>query len=136
MRGHNLPGGGFVAGLIFAVAIIVQYMLAGTAWVEIASAPAARTAGWLTGLLIACLTGLGAWLFGYPFLTSHTAHLHLPLLGEIHVPSAFVFDLGVFAVVVGATMLILVGARPPVAAQPPAAGRAAGHRPLPCKEIV
>ena len=32
----------------------------------------------------------------------------LPLLGEIHVPSAFVFDLGVFLVVVGTTMLILV----------------------------
>src|SRR5690606_8273852 len=34
MRGHNLPGGGFVAGLVFAVAIILQYMLAGTLWVE------------------------------------------------------------------------------------------------------
>ena len=62
----------------------------------------------LIGLLTACLTGIGAWLFGYPFLTSHTAHLQLPLLGEIHVASAFVFDLGVFLVVVGTTMLILV----------------------------
>ena len=46
-------------------------------------------------------------LLGYPFLTSHTAHLSLPLLGELHVPSAFFFDLGVFCVVVGATLLIL-----------------------------
>jgi multicomponent K+:H+ antiporter subunit A len=107
MRGHNLPGGGFVAGLIFAVAIIVQYMLAGTTWVE--SHLHLRPLRWLSfGLVIACLTGLGALLFGYPFLTSHTAHLHLPVLGEIHVPSAFFFDLGVFVVVVGATMLILV----------------------------
>lgn len=59
------------------------------------------------GLLFAVLTGMGAWLFGYPFLTSHSAHLHLPLVGEIHVPSAFLFDLGVFSLVVGATMLIL-----------------------------
>jgi len=107
MRGHNLPGGGFVAGLIFSTAFIVQYMLAGTAWVE--SHFRLRTHRWLGwGLLIACGTGLGAWAFGYPFLTSHTAHLHLPLLGELHVPSAFVFDLGVFGVVVGSTMLILV----------------------------
>jgi len=34
MRGHNLPGGGFIAGLIFSIALITQYMLAGTAWVE------------------------------------------------------------------------------------------------------
>ena len=107
LRGHNLPGGGFVAGLIFAVAVITQYMLGGTHWVE--SRLGLRPHRWIAyGLFIALLTGLGAWLFGYPFLTSHTAHLHLPLLGEIHVPSAFFFDLGVFMAVVGTTMLILL----------------------------
>ncbi|THF61878.1 monovalent cation/H+ antiporter subunit A [Pseudothauera nasutitermitis] len=107
MRGHNLPGGGFVAGLIFSVAIIVQYMLAGTAWVE--SHLRLQPHRWLAwGLGVAAMTGIGAWLLGYPFLTSHTAHLHLPVLGEVHVPSAFMFDLGVFMVVVGSTMLILV----------------------------
>lgn len=107
MRGHNLPGGGFVAGLIFSIAIIVQYMLAGTTWVE--ARLHLRPHRWLAyGLVLACGTGLGAWLLGYPFLTSHTAHLHLPVLGELHVPSAFVFDLGVFTTVVGCTMLILV----------------------------
>ena len=58
--------------------------------------------------LAAAGTGAGAWLFGHPFLTSHTAHLELPLLGELHVPSAFFFDLGVFSLVVGATGLILI----------------------------
>jgi len=107
MRGHNLPGGGFVAGLIFATALIVQYMVAGTDWVE--DHLRLRPHRWIAwGLATACGTGLGAWLLGYPFLTSHTAHLALPVLGEIHVPSAFLFDLGVFLVVVGATMLILV----------------------------
>lgn len=107
MRGHNLPGGGFVAGLIFAVAIIVQYMLGGAVWVE--SRFGLRPHRWIAyGLVVACLTGLGSLLFGYPFLTSHTAHLFLPLLGDIHVPSAFFFDLGVFMAVVGTTMLILV----------------------------
>jgi multicomponent K+:H+ antiporter subunit A len=107
LRGHNLPGGGFVAGLIIAAAIIMQYMLAGTSWVE--AHLGLRPHRWIAyGLIIACLTGSGALLFGYPFLTSHTAHLQLPLLGEIHVPTAFFFDLGVFTVVVGTTLLILV----------------------------
>ncbi|MDQ2823751.1 MAG: monovalent cation/H+ antiporter subunit A [Pseudomonadota bacterium] len=107
MRGHNLPGGGFVAGLIFATAVIVQYMVGGTDWIE--THLRLRPHRWIAlGLVTACSTGLGAWAFGYPFLTSHTAHVNLPLLGEIHVPSAFVFDLGVFLAVVGTTMLILV----------------------------
>lgn len=107
LRGHNLPGGGFVAGLIFSTAIIMQYMLAGTVWVE--SRLRMQPYKWIAwGLLTAGVTGLGAWLLGYPFLTSHTAHVTLPLLGELHLPSAFMFDLGVFMVVVGSTMLILV----------------------------
>jgi multicomponent K+:H+ antiporter subunit A len=107
LRGHNLPGGGFVAGLIFSVAIIVQYMASGTMWVE--DRVTLRPHRWIAyGLLLACLTGAGAFLFGYPFLTSHTAHFHLPVLGEVHLPSAFFFDLGVFLAVVGTTMLILV----------------------------
>lgn len=106
MRGHNLPGGGFVAGLIFSVGLVIQYMLSGTAWVELKSR--LQPHRWLAaGLLIAAFTGIGAWFFGYPFLTSHTAHVTLPVIGEIHLPSAFLFDLGVFAAVVGTTMLIL-----------------------------
>jgi multicomponent K+:H+ antiporter subunit A len=107
MRGHNLPGGGFVAGLTFSIAIILQYMLTGTNWVE--ARLHLQPQRWLfVGLVIASLTGSGAFMLGYPFLTSHTAHLTVPLLGDLHFPSAFLFDLGVFAVVVGSTMLILV----------------------------
>ncbi len=132
MRGHNLPGGGFVAGLIFATALIVQYMVAGTDWVE--SHLRLRPHRWIAwGLSTACGTGIGAWLLGYPFLTSHTAHVTLPLLGELHLPSAFVFDLGVFLVVVGTTMLVLVALahqslrsrRNPLAGKPSAAALAA-----------
>jgi multicomponent K+:H+ antiporter subunit A len=59
-------------------------------------------------LLLAAATGAGSWIFGYPFLSAHIRHLRLPLLGELHLPSAFFFDLGVFMLVVGAAGVILI----------------------------
>ncbi|MET0519540.1 MAG: monovalent cation/H+ antiporter subunit A [Burkholderiaceae bacterium] len=106
LRGHNEPGGGFVAGLVVATAFIAQYMVGGTQWVE--ARLRLQPARWIAwGLLAAVGTGLASLAFGHPFLTTHTAHLKLPLLGEIHVASATLFDIGVFAAVVGSTLLIL-----------------------------
>jgi multicomponent K+:H+ antiporter subunit A len=106
MRGHNEPGGGFVAGLVLSTAFILQYIVSGTQWVE--AHMYLRPQRWIAvGLLVATATGLGALFFGYPFLTTHTAHLTLPLLGELHIASALFYDIGVFALVVGATLLIL-----------------------------
>ncbi|HUP29418.1 MAG TPA: monovalent cation/H+ antiporter subunit A [Usitatibacter sp.] len=107
MRGHNAPGGGFVAGLVVAIAFIMQYLVAGAAWVE--DQLRLDPVRWVgMGLLVAGLSGIGSIVLGYPFLTSHTAQATLPLLGEVHLPSAAFFDLGVFCVVVGATLLILI----------------------------
>ncbi|AZF22080.1 monovalent cation/H+ antiporter subunit A [Pseudomonas sp. R3-52-08] len=106
MRGHNQPGGGFVAGLVMSVAFILQYMVAGTQWVE--AQMSLRPMRWMGfGLLSATLTGLGALFAGYPFLTTHTWHLSVPVLGDIHVASALFFDVGVYAMVVGSTLLML-----------------------------
>jgi multicomponent K+:H+ antiporter subunit A len=107
LRGHDLPGGGFVAGLTMAVAFIVQYMANGTRFVE--SHLRLHPVRWIgAGLLFAGLTGVGAWLFAHPFLTSHSSHLDLPLLGSVPLASALFFDLGVFTLVVGATALMLI----------------------------
>ncbi len=106
MRGHNEPGGGFVAGLVMSIALLIQYIISGTQWVE--AHMRLRPRRWMgTGLLFAIATGAGAFVFGYPFLTSHTFHFALPVVGEIHVASALFFDIGVFTLVVGATLLIL-----------------------------
>ncbi|MCD7036792.1 monovalent cation/H+ antiporter subunit A [Pseudomonas sp. MAFF 311095] len=106
MRGHNQPGGGFVAGLVMSVAFILQYMVAGTQWVE--AQMSLRPMRWMGfGLFSATLTGLGALFAGYPFLTTHTWHVSLPVLGDIHVASALFFDVGVYAMVVGSTLLML-----------------------------
>ena len=66
-------------------------------------------ARWIAGgLAIVVATGAGSLAFGYPFLTTHSAHVTLPWLGELHVPSALFFDLGVFCTVIGSVLLVLV----------------------------
>ena len=106
LRGHNEPGGGFVAGLVMASGLLLQYIISGAPWVE-AHLPLVPRRWIALGLLYALLTGAGALVLGYPFLTTHTAHLYLPVLGDIHIASALFFDIGVFTLVVGSTMLIL-----------------------------
>lgn len=89
-----------------SVALMLQFIVSGAAWTEEHLRIYPRR--WIAiGLLLALATGGGAVALGYPFLTTHTAHLTLPVLGELHVPSALFFDTGVFALVLGATMLIL-----------------------------
>ena len=107
LRGHNLPGGGFIAGLITAVALVMQYLANGVVWTQ-ERIPFNLQALIGYGLLIATVTGLASWLFGHPFLTSTFSHIHWPVIGEFELASAMAFDLGVYLVVVGATLLILV----------------------------
>ncbi|WP_185268160.1 monovalent cation/H+ antiporter subunit A [Halopseudomonas xiamenensis] len=106
LRGHNLPGGGFIAGLITAVALILQYVASGNAWTD---QRWSLNYQWLAagGVIIAGLTGLGAWAFGYPFLTSAFGHIGIALVGEVELATAMLFDLGVYLTVVGAMLLIL-----------------------------
>ncbi len=106
LRGHNQPGGGFVAGLVIAITMLMQYMTSGVLWLE--ARARVKPVRWIAvGILLGAGTGLGALVVGYPFLTSHTAHTTLPIIGEVHLPSATFFDLGVFGVVLGATLLTL-----------------------------
>ena len=105
-RGHNLPGGGFIAGLIAAIAIIMQYMASGFAWAtERQRYPYHAIIG--SGVLIAAATGLGSWFSGTPFLTSAFGYIHWAPLEEFEWATAALFDLGVFLAVVGAVLLAL-----------------------------
>jgi multicomponent K+:H+ antiporter subunit A len=107
LRGHDLPGGGFAAGITVSVALILMYMARGARWVE--AHLRVRPVRWIgIGLLLAAGTGLGSLAFGHPFLTSHFQYAELPLLGRIPLATAVLFDLGVFCLVVGATTLMLV----------------------------
>ncbi len=106
LRGHNMPGGGFIAGLITSVALIQQYIAHGVDWVK----PRIKVdyqdlIAW--GVLIAAMTGVGSWFFGRPFMTTWFDYFDIPFVGEIELASALIFDLGVYLTVVGATLLIL-----------------------------
>ncbi len=106
LRGHNMPGGGFIAGLVFSIAMLMQYMASGYEW----STQRRRLDEHLmigTGVLIAALTGLGSLLFGAPLFTSWFDYFELPLVGEFELASALAFDVGVALTVVGAVLLAL-----------------------------
>lgn len=110
MRGHNLPGGGFIAGLVTSLALIIQYVAIGQDHAEkMLGAKSGRLYEiWIgIGLTIAGLTGIAAWFWSRPFLTSAHIHVHPPLLGDMHLASAALFDVGVYVTVVGATMLMI-----------------------------
>ena len=107
LRGHNAPGGGFVGGLVMATAVIVQYMVGGTMWVE--ARLRIHPQQWIAfGLLAAAAAGLGAWLASRPFLTARSTDLHLPLIADVHLSSVLLFDVGVYMLVIGATVLMLI----------------------------
>lgn len=122
LQGHNLPGGGFIAGTLTAAAVGLVYVIYGLDYLErelldrTPSAPFTDDAGVereygtlvTTGLAIAAGSGIVALLFGEAFLTQAVWFFeHVPLYGHFEVASALAFDLGVYAVVVGGLLTIL-----------------------------
>ncbi|HET9068908.1 MAG TPA: MnhB domain-containing protein, partial [Amaricoccus sp.] len=107
LRGHDLPGGGFAAGVALAIGFLLQYLAADVRWVE--ARLRILPLRWIgAGLLTAAAAGAGALLFGYPFLTASARYVTLPIIGDVPVATALLFDLGVFSLVVGATIVILI----------------------------
>jgi multicomponent Na+:H+ antiporter subunit B len=120
-QGHNLPGGGFIAGVLTVAAFALVYIvngldylqedLLGRAGDDVEGGPAI-VADFLNvfagGLVIAAGGGVVAILFDRPFLSQIVVFLHdLPIFDEFEIASAFVFDLGVYLVVVGGLLTIL-----------------------------
>ena len=104
VRGHNLPGGGFVGGLVAAAAFVL-YAIAHD--VEQArSLLRVNTIGFLgVGLLVALSSALLSSFQGLAFMTGLWLHRHVPVLGKLGTP--VVFDMGVYLVVLGATLTVL-----------------------------
>jgi len=106
LRGHNLPGGGFVGGLVAASAFVLYALAAGVARARevLRVEPQTLLGG---GLALAYGAGFLALALGNPFLTGLWVDLHIPGLGDLHLGSTLIFDLGVMLVVIGTVLLMV-----------------------------
>jgi multicomponent Na+:H+ antiporter subunit A len=104
--GHNNPGGGFAAGLVTGLALMVRYLAGGRYELDEA-APVDAGALMGAGLFIATGSGLAPLAFGGAVLQSAVVDLHVPLLGDVHLVTSLFFDIGVYLVVVGLMLDLL-----------------------------
>jgi len=107
LRGHNLPGGGFIAGLVTAISFILLAMALGLGAIRRILKIDPALVG-ICGLGLAALTAAAPMFFGEPFFTHHMFHFHLPVVGEIEMGTTLLFDLGVYFVVVGVSVKIVL----------------------------
>ncbi|PAE31096.1 Na(+)/H(+) antiporter subunit B [Paenibacillus sp. 7884-2] len=107
LAGHNNPGGGFIGGLMTASAILVLYLAFDMKTIKKAM-PFNFTTMIGVGLLFAVFTGVASMLFGFPFLKHFFDYFQFPIFGEVELTTALPFDLGVYLVVVGAALTIIL----------------------------
>nr|WP_245712449.1 Na(+)/H(+) antiporter subunit B [Anaerobacillus alkalilacustris] len=105
--GHNNPGGGFIGGLMTAAALLLLYVSFDLKTIK-RVIPFNYTTMIAVGMLFAIGTGVNSMLFGYPFLTQFFDYFELPILGKTELTTALPFDLGVYLVVVGVTLLSIL----------------------------
>ena len=107
LRGHNLPGGGFIGGLVAAAAILLHLLALGPQHIRNWFPIAFRTLLPI-GLFIAIGSGLFGVLAGEPFLTGLWPTFTFPGVGEVTLGTPLLFDVGVYLVVIGMTVEIIV----------------------------
>lgn len=105
--GHNDPGGGFIGGLMTASAFLLLYLAFDMDSMKKAL-PFNFTALIAIGLLLAIFTGVSSMLAGDPFLTQYFDYFQLPILGETELTTALPFDLGIYLVVIGIALTIIL----------------------------
>lgn len=107
LKGHNYPGGGFIGGLIAAVALVLYRMSHGRDAMQrlMPIHPRILVA---IGLALATLTGIAPLFFGEPMLRSIAPYINLGVGEPVHMPSAMFFDIGVLLVVIGVSVGMIV----------------------------
>ena len=104
--GHNAPGGGFAGGLVAALALTLRYLAGGRREAE-ETLPVHPGKVLGIGIMFTTAAAVAPMFFGMPPLTSSYAEFDVPLIGDVTVPSALIFDAGVYINVVGLIMHVL-----------------------------
>ncbi len=107
LRGHNEPGGGFVGGLAAASGFILNQLA-----FDLQSTKKLMNVESLTligvGLLTAMVSSVLTMLDGQPYFSSHWATIHITPAWHLEIGTPLVFDVGVYLVVLGVTLAILL----------------------------
>ncbi len=107
LRGHNSPGGGFIAGIIASTGFIFYGIIFGSDAIQkLLRIDSRKLMG--VGLLLVLAAAVVPYMLGNEPLTGIWATPHIPLLGELHLGTPLVFDTGVFLVVTGVILTIVV----------------------------
>ena len=107
LRGHNEPGGGFIAGLVASGAFALYLFTFGAVMTrDLMRIDPRNLIG--IGLLLGMISIFPAWLQGEPFLTAQWWPMMLPGGNEIKFSTPLIFDVGVYLTVFGSVMMMLV----------------------------
>jgi multicomponent Na+:H+ antiporter subunit B len=108
VRGHNAPGGGFIAGLMAASAFSLYCLAFGIEQVRavLHLQPIAIMA---IGLLVSIASGMVSFLCDAPFMTAKWVEFSIPFFGSLNIGTPMIFDVGVCLVVFGMTTSIIIG---------------------------
>ena len=107
LRGHHLPGGGFVGGLIAAAAFALYTFAFSAREARLLLRTDPRSLIGL-GLLLALASGGASVVRGRPFLTGQWQTFTLPQWGSVKLGTPLLFDLGIYLVVMGATLAMIL----------------------------
>lgn len=106
IRGHDRPGGGFIAALVAGSAVVLQYLAAGLGGVRrFLPFSAGALAG--VGLVVAGGYGIAGLVGGAGYLGGAVWEIGVPVLGEVKVAASLAFDLGVYLVVLGVVVTVI-----------------------------
>ncbi|MFD0590236.1 Na+/H+ antiporter subunit A [Paenibacillus sp. GCM10027627] len=105
--GHHNPGGGFIGALMASSALLLMAMSFGMESVQ-RWVPVNFRKLTAIGIMVALLTGMGSFVFDAPFLSHAFDYFDIPLIGELELATATLFDLGVYLTVIGVTMTIIL----------------------------
>lgn len=107
LRGHNEPGGGFIGGLVAAAAILLHLLAEGPEQLR-RTFPSVFRRLLPLGLLTAIVAGMVGLAQGQPFLTGIWITISLPGISDVKVGTPLLFDIGVYMVVVGMTVEVIL----------------------------